>query len=157
MRWAFPAVLLATQLAAAQERFVARTPLPHHPPAHTMERAGNPQRIAPWAVPGISRYSAGGYVGGACLKGNSAFCKGPVLATGPLATGTFGWDFAGFKLHSGRVFLAPSADPSAGSPIARNYRADGPHVPDVVSLRPFRRAVLEKREVMEERKCAGER
>jgi hypothetical protein len=106
--------------------------------------------VAPWAIVGATRYESGGYVGGGSLRGNNMLARG--AASGPTQTGTFGWDFTGFRLRPGRVFLAPSTDPSSGSPIGRNYRTDGPHIVDVFSLRPFRKAVLEKREVMEERK-----
>ncbi|MBX9583331.1 MAG: hypothetical protein K2X87_23765 [Gemmataceae bacterium] len=143
--------LIASQ-ASAQERFVERAPLPKHPPADAMARAGYPQTVARWAIPGVSRYEAGGYVGGGSLHGNRVLAKGPFAATGPRLDGTFGWDFAGFKVRPGRVFLAPSQDPGAGAVVARNYRTDGPHVPDVFSLRPVRKAVLEKREAAEERR-----
>ncbi|MDB5311702.1 MAG: hypothetical protein JWO38_5904 [Gemmataceae bacterium] len=154
--WATPvAWCLFASTAPAQDgtRFAERTPLPHLPPAHTMERAGNPQTVARWAIPGGTRSETGGYVGGGSLRGNRIFATGPGAVTGPAAGGTFGWDFVGLRGRSGRVFLAPSADPSAGSMIGRNYRTDGPqYIPDVVSLRPFRRAVLEKKEAMAERK-----
>ena len=116
-----------------------------------MQRAGQPRNIAPWAVPSVTRFEAGGYIGGGSLHGNSALAKGPA-ATGPISIGTFGTDFAGFQLRMGRAFLAPSADPSAGPSLARSYRTDGPHVPDVFAIRPFRKAVLEKKEALEGRK-----
>lgn len=140
--------LFSAAAAAAQERFVERTPLPRHPQGHTEARAGTTTAVAPWAIPGVTRFQTGGYVGGGSLHGNNVRAKGPFVAPGPTRDGTFGWDFAGFKMRPGRVFLAPSADPSRGSMIARNYRTDGPHVFDVFTLRPFRRAVLEKREAV---------
>jgi len=157
--WTAPAVAcLAATLAPAQDgaRFVERAPTPRKPPVHTMERAGNPQAISRWAVPGVSRYEAGAYVGGGSLRGNRVLTKGPYSVTGPTDTGTYGWDFAGFGVRPGRVFLAASPDPSLGSDYTRNYRTDGPRVLDVFALRPFRKAVLEKREVVEERKGEGE-
>jgi len=112
--------LLGPAVAAEDApRYAERTPLPHRPAAHTQERAGNPATVAPWAVPGVSRYEAGGSVGG-----------------------TFGWDFVGFRLRPGRVFRMAASNPEH----AAGYRTQGPHVPDVFSLRPFRRAVLEKNE-----------
>lgn len=155
MRWAIPVVLVTAASASAQDRFVERAPLPRHPPEHTDARAGATMPVAPWAIPGVTRFEAGGYVGGGSLRGNRALARGPYTAPGPTQTGTFGWDFAGFRMRPGRVFLAASADPAAGPPVARNYRTDGPHVLDVFSLRPFRKAVLEKREVMEERKVGS--
>jgi hypothetical protein len=138
-------------------RFVERTPYPIHHLSHTMDRAGYPQHIAPWAIPGVTRFEAGGYVGGGCLKGNAILAGGPFAATGPIHDGTFGWDFSGFKLRPGRIFLAPSADPSQQrSDISRNYRTEGNYPKDVGTIRPLRRAILEKREVKEERHGGGE-
>src|SRR5438270_2173013 len=120
MRLCVLAALLASGSVAAEDapRFVERAPVPKHPAAHTQERAGNPQTVAPWAVPGVSRFETGGSV-----------------------SGTFGWDFAGFRVRSGRVFRAASSN----TDHAAGYRTEGPHVPDVVSLRPPRRGVLEKK------------
>jgi len=143
--------LLLTSPAIAQDRFVERTPLPRNAPQHTMERAGNPRAVAWWAVPSVTRRDAVGYIGGASHRGNSLSATGPYSAPGPTQDGTAGSDFAGFRLRMGRVFLAPSADPSQGNNIARAYRTDGPHVPDIFALRPLRKAVLEKREDIEKR------
>ena len=145
MRFAILAILIASP-AFAQERFVERTPLPRKPVEHSMQRAGNPIKIAWWAVPSVSKYDAAGYIGGGSLKGNSVLATGPYTATGPTDTGTFGTDFAGFRMRMGRVFLAPSADSHHASNITRNYRTDGPHVPDIFAIRPLRKAVLEKKE-----------
>jgi hypothetical protein len=142
MRFAVPALLMLAAVARGQERFVERTPLPRKPAAHTMQRSGDSRMVAPWAVPSLGRFDSGGYVGGGSIRGN----KGTTIATGPLTEGTYGTDFAGFHLRMGRVFLAPSADPACGPSIAQNYRTTGPHVPDVFAIRPFRRAVLEKKE-----------
>ncbi|MFO0824440.1 MAG: hypothetical protein U0792_15210 [Gemmataceae bacterium] len=49
-------------------------------------------------------------------------------------------------MRPGRVFLAPSYDPSIGPTIANAYRTDGPHVPDVFAKRPLRNAILERGE-----------
>jgi len=135
--------------ATAQERFVERTPLPRRPPVHTMERAGNPQSVSRLAVPSVTPRDVSGYVGGARLLGNHILASGPTAATGPLTDGTFGTDYAGIKVHPNRVFLAPSYDPSVGPTLARSYRTNGPHVPDVFALRPFRKAIIEKQEAAE--------
>ncbi len=120
-----------------------------------MQRSGDSRRIAPWAVRSVTRFESGGYIGGGSLHGNSILATGATRTSGPIADGTFGTDYVGYRLRMGRVFLAPSADLSAGQRIARAYRTDGPHVPDVFMIRPYRRAVLEKKEDVEERK--GER
>ncbi len=151
MRFSLPLLLLAASSALSQDRFVERTPLPRKPLEHTMPRAGDSRRIAPWAVPSVTRFEAGGFIGGGSVRGNTILAKGPITATGPLTEGTFGTDFAGFHLRMGRVFLAPSADPADGPSIARTYRTEGPHVPDVFAIRPFRKAILEKKEDIAER------
>ena len=101
--------------------------------------------------PMAARDGAGGYIGGGSVRGNSILAEGPASATGPISEGVFGTDFTGFQMRMGRVFLAPSANPAAGPRIARNYRTDGPHVPDVFAIRPFRKAILEKKEDIEVR------
>ncbi len=131
--------------AFAQERFVERTPLPWHPAGHTMERAGNPTLVKAHAVPSMTARDAGGYIGGGKLFGNRVFAKGSTAATGPVANGTFGTDYAGFHVRPNRVFLAASYDPSIGPTIARAYRTDGHYPPDIFALRPFRKAVIEAR------------
>lgn len=159
--WTAPVILCAAASAAWGQsggRFVERTPYPiRWPVENTMERAGNPQRVARWAVPGVTRYEAGGYVGGGSLRGNAVAAKGHFVAPGPTATGTFGWDFAGYGVRPGRVFLARSPDPSAGTEFARKYRSEGPYVLDVFALRPFRKAILEAKEHAEEREHGGEK
>jgi len=145
MRFAILASLLASP-AFAQDRMAERTPLPRTPVDHTMQRAGNPRQVARWAQPSVGRRDMGGYVGGGSLKGNGMLAKGPIVVTGPTEDGTFGTDYVGVRMRMGRVFLAPSADPARGSNVTRNYRTDGPHIPDVFAWRPFRKAVLEKKE-----------
>lgn len=139
------------------QRFVERTPYPIFSFSHTMERAGYPQHIAPWAIPGVTRFEGGGYVGGGTLRGNNIFARGYHTAPGPIHDGTFGWDFVGFRIRPDRVFLAASHDPSMQrSDISRNYRTEGNYPKDVGTIRPLRRAILEKREVKEERHGGGE-
>jgi hypothetical protein len=148
---------LSGSVACAQhphwQRFVERTPPLKHPQPTPCEPF-TPQ-VARWAIPGVTRFEAGGYVGGGCLKGHNVCAKGATVASGPVQDGTFGLDFAGFKLRAGRVFLAPSGDPSRTGPIARNYNSEGPNVLDVFALRPLRKAVLEKKEAVEEHKGEG--
>lgn len=140
-------VCWAVGTASAQdgERFAERTP-PRPPVAHTQAQSGYSGSVAWWAVPGVSRYEAGGYVGGARVGHNNALAKGVGAATGPLQDGTFGWDFVGFHVRPGRVFLRPSADPSRGREISRLYRTDGPKVPDPIAAQPFNKAVREAKE-----------
>lgn len=147
--WSLLVVVGVGSSGIAQERFVERTPYPRNPVFHTMERAGNPTSVKPRAVPSVTAHDATGYVGGAKLLGNNLRGKGSGAASGPIQDGTFATDYAGAQLRTGRVFLAPSYDRSIGPTVARAYRTDGPHVPDVFSLRPLRKAVLEKRDVMD--------
>jgi hypothetical protein len=142
------ACALFAMAASGQDgtRFVERTPLPLRPVPHTMERAGNPASVASYAIPGVTRFDAGGYVGGARLLGNGPFARGSTVATGPLNTGTFGTDFGGFLRHPDRVFLAPSANPSVGPVVSWNYRTDGPRIPNPSSFRPIRKSILEAKE-----------
>lgn len=132
---------------SAQERFVERTPARKIPPTHNMEQAGFSDQISPHAIPGNTRFDYVGYIGGAKWPHTGGlFSKGPVVSTGPLDTGTFGQDFGGFLGHTGRVFLAPSANPSAGETIARQYRTQGPPVPNLLAWRPIRKLVIAHRE-----------
>jgi len=121
-------------VAADPDRFVERTPLPKHPPDHTPERAGLICPVARYAVPGVSRYEAGGYVGGGALFRGGG--RGP-------CDGTFGWDYVGFGWRPGRVFLGWLNDRPGQSALARKYATDGPRVPDVIAAQPVRRAVKE--------------
>jgi hypothetical protein len=142
-------VLFAASAQAQDEkRCVERTPpylLPH---VHTMEAAGCPSSVAWYAIPGVTRFDAMGYIGGASLRNNSPH---PLRsqATGPVLAGTFGQDFGGFAGNTGRVFLAPTMDPANGHPIARDYRTDGPHVPNIFAWRPIRKAVIEAKDAHE--------
>ncbi|AWM40175.1 hypothetical protein [Gemmata obscuriglobus] len=150
-------VLAATVSARADDRpllqrIAERTPKPHTPVEHSAARAGYPLSVKAHAVPSVTRFDHGGYVGGGSLKGNSLLARGPGSALGAPCVGTYGTDFGGFRAHLGRVFLAPSVDPSTGKPIQKLYNADGPRVVDVLALRPLRKAVLERREDMEHAK-----
>jgi len=147
MRWLFVAMLVCvvSNSAFAQERFVERAPR-RAPIPHTMERAGFPTTVKPHAIESVPPQAVGGYVGGARLRGNHVFARGAGAAVGAIQDGTYATDYAGIQTRPGRVFLAPSYDPSIGPTIARAYRTDGPQVLDVFSLRPVRKAVIEARE-----------
>jgi hypothetical protein len=138
--------LLLPGVAEAQQRFVERTPLPRHPAAHTTERAGYPTKVSRFAVPSVTAKDVGGSVGGGRLFGNRIFVKDAGAVTGSVFDGTYGTDYAGLHVRPGRVFLAPSYDPSVGPTVARSYRTDGHYPPDVIALRPFRKAVIEAKE-----------
>lgn len=104
---------------------------PLAPPEHTQQRAGCPQSVAPWAVPGQTSHYAVGYVGGACLgrKGEPRNSD----------EGVFGWDYAGRSWNPGRVFL--NWCHFGKQPQPGPYKSDGPHVPDVFSIKPIQRAM----------------
>lgn len=138
------------------QRIAERTPAPLRPVEHSAARAGYPLNVKPHAIPSVTRFDHGGYIGGASLHNNSLIASGPGSALGPTHNGTYGIDFGGFRAHLGRVFLAPSNDPSRGHSLASGYNADGPRVLDVLALRPLRKAVLEKREAVEEFKHGKE-
>ena len=94
---------------------------------HTMERAGNPDTLAPWARPANSPNYTGGYVGGGCLyRGQSR---------NPQTDGTWGWDYVGRPCNPQRIFLnwchCQPAHPKQGT-----YRTDGPHVPNILVSPP---------------------
>ena len=155
--YAFAGVVLLAASAAVSagdhawlDRFVQRAPLPRIPPVHSAEQAGYPMSVSRLAVPSVTRFDQAGYVGGGSVRNNNLLARGPGSATGPLYAGTFATDYGGLRGHLGRVFLAPSDHPGRGIPISWNYRAEGPRVTDIFALRPFRKAVLEKREDAED-------
>ncbi len=138
------------------QRWAERAPLPHVNIEHTMDRAGYPQSVSRYSTSSITRFDNGGYIGGASLRNNNVLARGPGSAIGPVYDGTYGTDYTGLQQRMGRVFLAPSDDPSRGHPIYLAYRSEGPRVKDIFAGRPFRKAVLEKREDVEERKHGKE-
>jgi hypothetical protein len=113
------------------------------PPAeHTHERAGNPQCISKCAQPGRTCKYDVGYIGGGCHGGRGE-CRGEM-------DGTFGWDYVGCLCHKpARVFLnwchCKDCQPERGP-----YKTDGPHVPDIFSLRPVKRCIENKKEKCDE-------
>jgi hypothetical protein len=110
----------------------------HHPPhvehpsphlEHTHARAGNPQCVAWYAVPGRTDKYGTGYVGGGCL-GRTGEPRQP-------DEGVWGWDYVFCGRYPGRVFL--NWCQCHRQPPAGPYKTDGPHVPDVFSVHPLRR------------------
>jgi hypothetical protein len=145
MRIACLAVLLTSHLASAQDRHAERAPLPHYRTPNSMQRSGDSQKVAWWAVPSVTRFDSTGYIGGAVHAKPGIFSR-PCASTGPIADGTFGTDYGGIRLRATRVFLMPSANPACGPSASEKYRMEGPHLPDVFALQPFRKAVIEKKE-----------
>jgi hypothetical protein len=131
------------------QQWAERTPLPRRPVEHTAGRAGYPLSVSCLARPSVTGCDQAGYIGGASICNNNLLARGPGAATGPVATGVFGTDYAGVRRNLGRLFLAPSDDPARGHPAYLSYRAEGPRVPDPLAVRPFRNAVLAKREAEE--------
>src|SRR5262245_34598318 len=97
---------------------------------HTACRAGYPQCIAWWAV-GRSCKETGGQVGGGCLR--RGHLAGP-------EDGTWGWDYVGHGWCVSRIFLGWCPECST-QPKSGPYKTEGPHVPDVFSVKPVKRAV----------------
>ena len=139
------------------DRYVQRAPCPRRPVDHmSMERAGYPQSVRAHAVPSVGENYNSGYVGGRRVLHNNLCGRGPGSATGPITEGVYATDWTGFREHMGRVFLAPSPDPSKGRYWYRGYLPEGPRVTDVFAIRPLRKAILEKHEDMEKRHGHGE-
>jgi hypothetical protein len=138
------------------QRIAERTPMPRMTIEHSAERAGYPLGVSRLSTPSVTRFDNGGYVGGASLRNNNLLARGPGSAIGPVYDGTYATDYTGLRAHLGRVFLAPSDDPSRGRPIYLAYRAEGHRIPDPFALRPLRKAVLEAREDREEMKHGKE-
>ena len=137
------------------QRYAERTPLPHRPVPHTLARAGNPDTVARWAIPSVRSKEAGGYVGGASLWGNRLFSRGLTANAGAMGYGTYGTDYVGIRIRPGRIFLGASANPAA-QPIAQRYRSQAwVQIPDVVNVRPVRKAILALQEAKEERLHGG--
>jgi hypothetical protein len=102
---------------------------------HTFVRAGNPQRVAPWARPSQTSDRRPGYVGGAAILGG----EGPA----PPSDGVFGYDSVGHGPYD-RVFLGWLHSHSAPPPGP--YRTDTRRVFDVFSIHPVRKAIANDRE-----------
>jgi hypothetical protein len=122
-------LLLTAALLASSEPANAQTTAADH----TFARAGQSNVVAPWARPTRTPKEAPGYVGG-----GRPFPAWSGEGRGPL-DGTFGYDFVGYGLYPGRVFLGwygPEAGPPGGP-----YRTDGPRVFDIFSVHPVRRAL----------------
>ena len=125
---------------------------------HSAERAGYPLTVSRVAIPSVTRFDNGGYIGGASLRNNNLCARGPGSAIGPVYDGTFGTDYTGVRQHMGRVFLAPSdSDASVGRPAYLAYVVRRP--PRDGHLRgcpAFRKAVLAKKEDIEEHRHGKE-
>jgi hypothetical protein len=104
---------------------------------HTHERAGYPQCVAWYAIPGRTAKDTVGYVGGGCLPIFRGEGRCP-------SDGIFGWDYVGCGWYPGRVFL--SWCHCAKTPLPGPYKTDGPHVPDVFSVHPLRHAAAHGQE-----------
>jgi hypothetical protein len=101
---------------------------------HTQQRAGYSTCTAWWAVPSYSCKECGGLIGGGCLRRGTG--------AGPY-DGTWGWDYVGCGWRPEHFFLGWCAD-CARQPKPGPYKVDGPHVPDVFSFKPVKRAVEKK-------------
>jgi hypothetical protein len=121
-------ILVAILLAAAGSARAQTTAADH-----TFARAGQSNVVAPWARPTRTPKEALGYVGG-----GRPFPAWSGEGRG-LLDGTFAYDFVGYGLYPNRVFLGWYG-PETGRP-GGPYQTDGPHVFDIFSVRPVRRAV----------------
>jgi hypothetical protein len=103
-------------LGVAATAFLAAPAFGHFPrEGHTMNRAGNPDCIAPGALPSNNSANVGYYVGGGSPK------KG--MPPGP-EQGTWGWDYSGRYFHR-RICLLWNCRFQGGTGA---YKAEGPHL-----------------------------
>jgi hypothetical protein len=112
---------------------------------HTFERAGCSHELSKLAQPTFNPHYANGLVGGGKL----------VKGDGPAANGTdgiFGWDYVLFGRKPDRVFLGFQHN-RPHQMMNGAYNADKPRVFDVFTIRPVRRAILERQN---EREGGGE-
>ena len=132
--WVCVGVACVAGTARAEEPDADRTHRFPSKAVHTFERAGQPLAVHKWAVPSRSPYRGGGWVGGGRL---AIFPRQPD-GRHPTLDGTWGWDHVGFGRKPGRVFLdfwhGRPHDPALGT-----YRTDGPHIPDVVAIKPLKK------------------
>lgn len=146
------------------DRFAARGPLPIFAQAvdNSIARAGNPLEVRKHALPSLTQFDQGGYVGGVTPVYRNVFTRGYTSAAVPLTPtgGTFATDFGGFGGYAGRVFLSPSGPGAVGpfvlAPYTNKYRTETIRLTDIGTLRPFRKAVLEAKQDKEERHLGGE-
>ena len=101
---------------------------------HTHERAGQPQTVSRFATTDRTPAYSGGYVGGGRLAIVPRQPDGRTVPT----DGTWGWDYTAFGRRPGRVYLDWWHD-RPRQPAPGPYKTDGPHVPDVVAIRPLQR------------------
>ncbi len=132
--WLFGAGLALAGPAVAEEPDADRTHRFPSPAVHSFERAGQPQAVSRWAVPGRSPSHAGGWVGG----GRLAIWPRTPDGRAPATDGTFGYDYVGLGRRPGRVFLdwwhARPHEPSAAP-----YSTDAAHYFDPLTVRPVKK------------------
>jgi hypothetical protein len=106
---------------------------------HTWERAGCAQEYSKLARSArLHTYAIGMAGGGKLVKGDGPAVDG--------TDGIFGWDYVGigpFARYPGRIFLHWHHN-RPNQPPPGSYNADTPRVFDVLTIRPVRRAILEK-------------
>lgn len=124
---------LALIVAAVAGTARADIPAPCTGPDHTPERAGYPPCVSKCARPGRTCKYAVGYIGGGCI-GRCGEARRP-------EEGTFGWDYT-LNWRPGRVFLTWCHCDKQQPPGP--YKPDGPHVPDVFSVHPFKESLRDK-------------
>jgi hypothetical protein len=137
--WRTPTLGIVFMLLFAQVG-VARDPDNHGPSTagpedHNLDRAGQPQLLSRFAIPGIEKHEGPGYVGGGKLIHGDG--RGPT-------DGTFAFDYQGLGWRPGRVFLGWAHD-RAHQPQLGPYRTDTHHLPDPLSLHPVRRVFDENK------------
>lgn len=122
--------VLMTGSARAQDE---RAIIPAAPP-RTLADAGDPQLLSRFAAPGRTRHYGGGYTGG----GRPIVFAQRLDGRDPHTDGTWGWDYVLFGRRPQRVFQGFWHD-RPHQPSIGTYKTDGPHVPDVVALKPIQR------------------
>ncbi|MBA4066461.1 MAG: hypothetical protein C0501_22670 [Isosphaera sp.] len=139
--------------AQVGERFVDRTPRP----LFRIGRDESSRTVGRYTDPSVTVNDTGGYNGGRLPTGG-LFSRGAVVYPPPNpadTVGVFGTDYVGMALSPRRVFL-PATDPTRYAPLIRSYRTDVVFPEDIFALRPFRKAVIEKREDAEKRRHGEE-
>jgi hypothetical protein len=136
MRRTIALALTAGALGPAAASDIDRTHRHPSPAVHTHERAGYPLEVSRLAAPGRTHAYTGGYVGGGRL---AVFPRKPD-GRDIHQDGTWGWDYVGPGRRPGRVFLDWWHD-RPKQPAPAPYTTDGPHIPDVFTLRPLQRLI----------------
>lgn len=104
---------------------------------HTYARSGCSKELSRLAHPTVinGHYGLGLVGGGKLFKGDGPAVNG--------TDGIVGWDYVLFGRKPGRVFLGFHHN-RPHQPLEGKYEADEPRLFDVFTIRPARRAVLEK-------------